>query len=649
MSRARFRPGQLAVLLWLLFAGVLLLGSVPAFAQDGLGMDVGVVQFSPDGETTSIPVDLRGVDRDAIDDTTFTVVEDGQAVDDVTVTSSVDAPDAAPRYAILAMDTSDSTQGAPRERSIEAAKAFAELVVPRGVAVGVVAFARDAVLVEAPTDDLAVIDAALDDLPSSNATALYDGVVVSARALSSFAGQRTIVVFSDGADSTSDATLEAAGRAAAGVGATVTSVALSTDKLDVDALETLGRASGGRVIEVDGVDGLGAAFEDVAQDLNSRFVLTYPSTGATGKFSIEVTLTSGEAQTTRSANVFNYVRPRRSTAPNVVAVDSAGMFANPLVAPLAVGAAALGLALLLWSMFVPASDRQVARNLQSAIGSDDQEGTVREDISPTTAAMSRRAMELIERVPKPEGYDASLQHRIDQAAWPLRSTEFTTMRTLLAIVLFGLGWSLAHIVVGFLAGALGWVLPNLVLGFRVNMRQNKFMEQLPDTLQLLSGSLKAGYGVLQAIDTIVKETQEPTKSEFTRVLSEARLGLALEDSLSEMAERIGTDDFRWVSVSISIQRRVGGNLAQLLETVAATLRERAATRRQIKALSAEGKLSGVVLVALPFGLAGYLFLANREYLRPLWTTGFGQVMMAGSGVLMAFGILWMKNMIEIDV
>ncbi len=133
------------------------------------------------------------------------------------------------------------------------------------------------------------------------------------------------------------------------------------------------------------------------------------------------------------------------------------------------------------------------------------------------------------------------------------------------------------------------------------------------------------------------------------MLSEARLGLPLEDSLMEMAERVGTDDFRWVAVSINIQRRVGGNLAKLLETVAATLRERAATRRQITALSAEGRLSAIILTALPFALGGYMLLVNPDYLQPLVTSGVGQVMMGGALVLMAIGVYWMKNLIEIDV
>nr|WP_274387935.1 type II secretion system F family protein [Salsipaludibacter albus] len=547
------------------------------------------------------------------------------------------------------MDVSESTAGAPLETAVVAANGFTETVTAEGVSVGLVMFGEEAALVREPTLDPAEIASGLDELTVQDATRLYDGVVVAARTLTNFDGRRDILVFTDGTDNGSEATLDGAADAASLAGASVSSVALQTDGLDVDPLEALAEDTGGRVVQAAGVDDLGAAFADVAQDVNNQYILTYPSTGRTGNFEVQVVVTAGESTAADSVQVLSTVAPPVSVAPNVVAVASPGIFSSTTVGIWAVAIAALAVALILWSLLVPVSDRQVVRNLEAAVGSTAASGR-REDISPTTAAMSRRAIELIERVPKPEGYDEAMQQRIDRASWPLRSSEFTTLRVVAALVAFGLVWALLDsILFALLFAAIAWVIPNIVLGFRVRARQSKFMEQLPDTLQLLAGSLKAGYGVLQAIDTVVKESREPTKSEFQRVLSEARLGLPLEQSLEDMADRIGTDDFRWVAVSISIQRRVGGNLAQLLETVAATLRERAATRRQISALSAEGRLSAVILTALPFALGAYMFLVNREYLSPLVTTGFGQAMLVGAIILMVIGVFWMKNLIEIDV
>ncbi|MBY5162899.1 type II secretion system F family protein [Salsipaludibacter albus] len=644
--RTQRGPLYFAAAFVLMLVGLLLVPT--AQAQDALGVTIREPEVREDGQTRLV-VDVDGVAPGELGEDAFSVNEEGEAVGGVTAgLAGVVAPDEA-RYVMLAMDVSESTAGAPLETAVVAANGFTETVTAEGVSVGLVMFGEEAALVREPTLDPAEIASGLDELTVQDATRLYDGVVVAARTLTNFDGRRDILVFTDGTDNGSEATLDGAADAASLAGASVSSVALQTDGLDVDPLEALAEDTGGRVVQAAGVDDLGAAFADVAQDVNNQYILTYPSTGRTGNFEVQVVVTAGESTAADSVQVLSTVAPPVSVAPNVVAVASPGIFSSTTVGIWAVAIAALAVALILWSLLVPVSDRQVVRNLEAAVGSTAASGR-REDISPTTAAMSRRAIELIERVPKPEGYDEAMQQRIDRASWPLRSSEFTTLRVVAALVAFGLVWALLDsILFALLFAAIAWVIPNIVLGFRVRARQSKFMEQLPDTLQLLAGSLKAGYGVLQAIDTVVKESREPTKSEFQRVLSEARLGLPLEQSLEDMADRIGTDDFRWVAVSISIQRRVGGNLAQLLETVAATLRERAATRRQISALSAEGRLSAVILTALPFALGAYMFLVNREYLSPLVTTGFGQAMLVGAIILMVIGVFWMKNLIEIDV
>lgn len=624
-----------------------------SWAQTSGDLTIEGVEFGDDA-TTRIELRLSGFEPSQVQNATFSVTEDGMTVEATpTVELASVGPDPEPRTVMIAIDVSDSTQGEPRARAVEGASALADSLTNDGIAVGLVSFQETAELVVAPTFEADDVRAAMADLQGGFGTALNDAVVISSRALSNFRGDRDIVVFSDGADFGSDATLSDAVQASTTVGAPVTTVALQTPGLDVEALDALASGSGGRVIQVAGVDSLGSAFADVATQLIGRYVLSYPTTDTEGQFDVLVTMTTPAGSQADSAGVYQPPAPRTDLAPNAVASADPGPLGDPWIRVVGVTMATLAVVLVLVSLFVPAGDRDVARNLEAALGGGGGAGSTnvapRQDLSPTTAAMSRRAVELVERVPRPEGYDAAVQLRIDRAGWPLRSTEFTTARAIVSVAALGLGWSLGNLVVGLLVSAAGWSLPNVVLSIRLDRHQKRFMEQLPDTLQLLSGSLKAGYGVLQAIDTVAKESPEPTRSEFQRVLSEARLGLELDDSLMEMSERVGADDFRWVAVSISIQRRVGGNLAQLLETVASTLRERASTRRQIRALSAEGRLSAYVLVGLPFGLALYLYTVNRDYLAPLWTTGRGQVMLAGAALLMAGGVVWMKNLIEIDV
>jgi tight adherence protein B len=270
--------------------------------------------------------------------------------------------------------------------------------------------------------------------------------------------------------------------------------------------------------------------------------------------------------------------------------------------------------------------------------------------SMTARSVGEGAAALISRVPRPKGYDERQQARIDRAGWNLRATEFTSLRVAAVVAGVVVGWGLlVSIPVAVIAAVTAWILPNLILTQRIAAREAKFLSQLPDTLQLMAGALRAGYGILQAIDTVVQETSDPMSTEFQRVLTEARLGLPLEDSLQAMAERIDSDDFRWVAVAINIQRRVGGNLADLLETVSNTLREREMVRRQIQVLSAEGRLSAVILTLLPLFLGLYMFVVSRDYIGVMFERTIGWIMLGGAAALMVVGVFWMRKLVDIDV
>jgi tight adherence protein B len=196
---------------------------------------------------------------------------------------------------------------------------------------------------------------------------------------------------------------------------------------------------------------------------------------------------------------------------------------------------------------------------------------------------------------------------------------------------------------------LGGLIPVLVMKVRISKRQAAFVDQLPGTLQLLAGSLRAGYGLLQALDAVVKEADEPTSQEFARVLTEVRLGMPLDESLEGMAQRLDSEDFHWVVLAIGIQREVGGNLAELLTTVAKTMRDRATLRRQIRVLSAEGRVSAWVVAVMPFFVAAALSLLNPGYLAELFTRIEGIVMVVMGLILLLLGGLWLRKIVDIEV
>jgi tight adherence protein B len=180
------------------------------------------------------------------------------------------------------------------------------------------------------------------------------------------------------------------------------------------------------------------------------------------------------------------------------------------------------------------------------------------------------------------------------------------------------------------------------------MRERAFADALPDTLQLVASSLKTGFSLPQALDAAQQNGVEPMAGELGRALAGARIGAPLEDELEAIADRTSSNDWRWAVMAVRIQRTVGGNLAEVLLTTVRTLRDRAATRRLVRALSAEGRLSAYILLGLPFAIFGLLFLTRREYIRPLWTTTPGLFMVIAAAVLMAVGSLWMRNVIKVE-
>jgi tight adherence protein B len=190
---------------------------------------------------------------------------------------------------------------------------------------------------------------------------------------------------------------------------------------------------------------------------------------------------------------------------------------------------------------------------------------------------------------------------------------------------------------------------HVILSIRIGRRRAAFGEQLPDVLQLIAGSLQSGFSLPQAVDAVVREGSQPAASEFSRALVEARLGADLEDALNRVADRMNSTDLRWTVMAIRIQREVGGNLAEVLRTTVGTMRERAYLRRQVSSLSAEGRLSAYVLIALPLLIGGWFFYSDPSYMRPLYTTLIGLVMLVGSVVLILVGAFWMRRLIKIEV
>ena len=232
----------------------------------------------------------------------------------------------------------------------------------------------------------------------------------------------------------------------------------------------------------------------------------------------------------------------------------------------------------------------------------------------------------------------------------VRSGEFVV----LSVVAFVVGAVLAAALlkVGLLAlvvGAACGMGPTMALRMSLRKRTEKMREQLPDVLTIMASSLRAGHSFMQALDTTAREIAQPAATEFQRVVSEIRLGRPTDDALEALAIRVGSADFRWAVLAVNIQREVGGNLAEILDNVADTLRERAMMRRQIQVLTAEGRLSAWVLTGLPIAIGVYMYAVNPDYIGLLFTTKLGLFMLGTAVILLVLGIFWMRKIVDIDV
>jgi tight adherence protein B len=295
------------------------------------------------------------------------------------------------------------------------------------------------------------------------------------------------------------------------------------------------------------------------------------------------------------------------------------------------------------------ADREMAARM-AAIGRSVPQQTASPIDKAGTGWIPESVSSFGERFAKAQGFSEKLDAQLEAAGVNLRSGEFVVATVGAGLLGAVLGAAiLQNILLAVVIGAVGAFAPTFVLRLALSRRADKMRDQLPDVLTIMASSLRAGHSFLQALDTVAREIPAPANVEFQRLVAEIRLGRPAEDALEALGDRVGSPDFRWAVLAVNIQREVGGNLAEILDTVADTLRERAMMRRQIKVLTAEGRLSAWVLALLPFAIALYMFAVNPEYVSLLFTTQVGLVMLGVGGVLLVLGILWMRKIVDIDV
>jgi len=303
--------------------------------------------------------------------------------------------------------------------------------------------------------------------------------------------------------------------------------------------------------------------------------------------------------------------------------------------------AAFLLAVLLLSVRAKGRRRRSVANLMLGRG---------KDTAVETTWMPAGLAQAGERVAEAGGFGSGLEAKLEQAGLPMKAGEFVALTAVCAVAGGILGaFLLGNIFVALLFAVAGSLIPYAWLLRARSQRQKRMAEQLADVLSILASSLRAGHSFLQALDQVANEIKDPSAAEFHRVVSEIRLGRSVDDAMLEMADRIGSEDMRWAVMAVNIQRQVGGNLAEVLDIVSNTVRERAYIHRQVRVLSAEGRISIGILAVLPVGIFFYLMLVNPEYVSVLFTHPIGRIMLLAGGALMAAGIYVMTRIVKIDV
>lgn len=645
-------------------AGLVVLQAGVAQAADPVTVGLSSVKATSAGASST----LSGVIT--INSKTQAPIEPGGLtvkVDGASYPVTLRQPQKVERQAMLVIDTSGS-MGTQGMNTVRSASATYLKTVPADVKVGVASFANTAGVDLKPTLNRPAVQRVINGLAARGDTSLYAGMQSAASALGS-TGDRSIVLLSDGADTVASDKAKALRNAINKVRSgdiRVDVVRFKSDDPDATAaLQAFARANGGSVVSADDTAGVSAAFASSARALNRQvqFAVTIPKAlsgvhrydvtgkaGTTGfSFGRQVSFAAGG--TSQAPAPPAAVPPSPGQEAATVGLGAAITDRTPLIAG---GLLALALFVVLSTSLMPTLDTKRERRLASidAYVGGDIATLSRKDMKAAQSTITAQLLDMGDRVMKDRKSTSKTMALIERADLPFRAGEWLVLRIVAVIVgaalglVFGGETKLFGVVLGSL---LGLVAMPAFLRISAARRASKFEAQLPQILLLVSTSLRSGFGLPQALEAVARDAAEPAGKEFSRALAETRIGTDISDSLERVGHRMESKSMHWTVMAIRIQREVGGNLAETLNTTAGTLREREALFRQVRTLSAEGRLSAYILIALPIFLFFYMMRANYEYVALLWTTTPGIFMSIFGLVSLGVGIVWMRKVVQIEV
>jgi tight adherence protein B len=587
--------------------------------------------------------------------TDFQLRENGQLVKQKRVVPLGET--STPVGVVLAIDISGSMRGKNKMEQVKAAAS--EFVANRrpNEQIAVVAFNESARVAANFTADVGLLQGVIGGLAASGETALHDALRLSSGLfLERPELQPNLIVLSDGKDTVSTASAAAAQASVLASKAVAFTIGLTGSEFDSSVLRSIADASNGRYVETSDPAAVDGLYDEARDTIQNQYEITYTSApGASGASKIDLTLSAGALSQTASVSVGGVATGRNTQPEEISSSNLPAVLTGEGSRVIAVVLVLLAGALLAYGLIlIFVRDRSALESAMAsyetsfqpeASDSDSGDG----DVNLAETAFIRRAVATTHRLAEERGILDRVESRLEQADLPVRPAELIFFTVALGSIFLLMGLVLGGLLGGLVAAIVFGLGPIATLNFLASRRQKAFTSQLPDTLQLLSGSLRAGYSLMQGVDAVAQQVDNPMGKELGRAISESRLGRSIDDALGDVALRMGSPDFDWAVMAVRIQREVGGNLSELLMTVSETMVARERLRRDVKALTAEGRISAIVLGIMPVSLGLLLFVLNPDYMSNLFDTTLGRAMLGGSIILALFGFYWMKKTIEIEI
>ena len=534
---------------------------------------------------------------------------------------------------VLALDASESMAGAPAAAALDSGRAFVSHRTDTE-AVGIVAFNGEISVLRRLTRDGAALKSGLATSPHlAYGTRIYDGLESSLALLrEAKVSSGSIVLLSDGADLGSRASLDEAVAAATQQRVRIFTVGLRSGAFDAEPLREIARRTGGSYAEARSAAELASIYEKLGQQLAGEYLVRYRSL-ARPTAHVDVSVKVAGAGTAVTA----YVAP----TPSLLAPYHRSLASRFVLSGSSTVLISLFLGLLVCSLLLV-----LARRPRKTVVSRVQ--SFSSGPGPRSKAARTAALRVAKQNRYASGWWAQLERDLELArmnATPRKVVGLTLGATFL-ITAFALMLSAPLLALFGLAMPL---LARTVVRRKLKAVRDEFAEQFPGSLQVLASALRAGHSFNGALGVVVDNAREPARSELARVLQDDQLGVLPEEAIRRLARRMANRDIEQVALLAELQRTAGGNSAETLDTVVATIRERADIRRLVQTLTAQGRMARWILTALPVFLTGFLWLIHPEVMVNFFTSGAGQVALVVSVAMVAAGSLIIQRIVDIDV